>query len=628
MSIPEISLTLDSIEQLAWEDIISDSIARECSDYSSQFFEHAKGLEAAGNLEVSGFFVLLGAITSFHLKLDDSDQPFHPFFVIPTGRTASVDDLNDTHLAVLDLLVDDIADPELQARVSDLLWICRRDYRRAELAVNAYLAAAAVLEDPLHWPACMHRIERALQIGSLLGRNQAPRLRILETIEEILGRYNGEDPLFLSARLMELLLEQRHGDPNRYAALAEKAAQKAEQERHWHRARNYWQIAAQWHRRRNDESQARNAQINAAETHALEADEVLHRDPPDHGLAAIHLQGTITALRRIGGMGERVDEIHRAMLGHQQVSVASMQASEQSIDLSDAIEQARGRVRGKSAFEALVALVKMGGAPNVDKLRAEVQHQIDAHPLLYIFPARMLNAAGKTIGQRGARSPNDDENLEELLRAEMLRHAVLHREIFVAAGIEPDRQQIWQEHPLRPHDFFELASYSSFVPPGREWIYARGLYAGLQGDFLVATHLLFPQFEHSIRWILHERGVVVSRLNDQGIQDELDLNRLLYLPEMASIFGEDVVFDLKGLLVERFGANLRNTAAHGLIEHSGFYSAQSIYFWWLVLRLMLIPIIARQQAEASNAAPSASSAAAPPSQNGSGETNSHPEGTR
>jgi hypothetical protein len=50
------------------------------------------------------------------------------------------------------------------------------------------------------------------------------------------------------------------------------------------------------------------------------------------------------------------------------------------------------------------------------------------------------------------------------------------------------------------------------------------------------------------------------------------------------LLGEDLVFDLQGLLVERFGVNLRNRMAHGLMGHDEFAFPTVLYLWWLVLR--------------------------------------------
>ena len=116
------------------------------------------------------------------------------------------------------------------------------------------------------------------------------------------------------------------------------------------------------------------------------------------------------------------------------------------------------------------------------------------------------------------------------------------------------------------------------------------------GEYLTATHLLIPQVENSIRYLLEQRGVTVSRLDDQGIQDERPLNDLLYCTEVVEIFGEGVAFDLQGLLVERYGSNLRNRVAHGLISSDEFYSVEVPYFWWITLRLCCLPIIAQIKA--------------------------------
>ena len=140
-----------------------------------------------------------------------------------------------------------------------------------------------------------------------------------------------------------------------------------------------------------------------------------------------------------------------------------------------------------------------------------------------------------------------------------------------------------------------LVSNNPLVPPHREGFFARGLHAGLTGDFLVACHLLVPQVEHAIRFVLNERCVITTTMSSEGIQEERDLRQLLELPKLTELLGADLVFDLKGLLVDRFGANLRNLLAHGLLELGHFYSQQAVYLWWLALRMCCLPIIVQME---------------------------------
>ncbi|MEP7038430.1 MAG: DUF4209 domain-containing protein, partial [Acidobacteriota bacterium] len=121
---------------------------------------------------------------------------------------------------------------------------------------------------------------------------------------------------------------------------------------------------------------------------------------------------------------------------------------------------------------------------------------------------------------------------------------------------------------------------------------------------LTAIHFLIPQMEESIRYFLIRCGIVPSSFTDKGIQDEYNLNKLLkeekFTAKLNEIFGDDFVFDLRCVLVERFGANLRNDMAHGLIDHNSFYSHAAVYFWWLALRFYLLPILLNKEAEAES----------------------------
>lgn len=83
---------------------------------------------------------------------------------------------------------------------------------------------------------------------------------------------------------------------------------------------------------------------------------------------------------------------------------------------------------------------------------------------------------------------------------------------------------------------------------------------------------------------------------------------------LIQVLGEDLVFQLKGLLVHHHGANLRNEIAHGTLGvnefNSGFYGLQSIYLWWLALRLCLTCMLPADEGEKAEAATTGTETAA------------------
>jgi len=123
---------------------------------------------------------------------------------------------------------------------------------------------------------------------------------------------------------------------------------------------------------------------------------------------------------------------------------------------------------------------------------------------------------------------------------------------------------------------------------------------------MTSTHILIPQIENSVRYLLLKRGLITSGIDNKnnGIQKEKYLTSTLYpsqYPEITSIFDQDTLFNLQGLLVEHSGSNLRNIMAHGLISDNEFNSPIMSYLWWVTLRLCCLPIwIHQQKVENSN----------------------------
>src|ERR1700730_5973236 len=95
---------------------------------------------------------------------------------------------------------------------------------------------------------------------------------------------------------------------------------------------------------------------------------------------------------------------------------------------------------------------------------------------------------------------------------------------------------------------------------------------------------------HPGRCHLNAKGVVTSSINGDGIQQEFDLNRLLYMPEVDSLLGEDLCFALRVVMTERYGYNMRNEMAHGMLMPGFFFSEPAVYAWWLVFRIVAGPI--------------------------------------
>jgi hypothetical protein len=314
-------------------------------------------------------------------------------------------------------------------------------------------------------------------------------------------------------------------------------------------------------------------------------------------VAARHIQSTIEVLRRIPGTQSQQDQLHKKMLKYQQKAVDEMgSVSSGSIDLTEQIESSIALIKDKSLKEAIFTLALFTKPISRTGMAAFVGEMAEKSPLLALITNSIVDAKGKVIGKIGSQFDDSKEKADEAKEAEMFHWAHLEQNA-LAMVVEQTRRYLLIEHNPSIRDTLDIVRNNPFVPAGREYIFAQGLLSGLHGDFVTALHLLLPQVENSIRYVLGANGTITSGLNSEGIQEEFDLNRLLQMPETAQIFHEDLIFGLKGTLTSRAGGNFRNRLAHGLLDHEHFFTFDAVYIWWLILKICCIPSLDTQESQ-------------------------------
>lgn len=242
-------------------------------------------------------------------------------------------------------------------------------------------------------------------------------------------------------------------------------------------------------------------------------------------------------------------------------------------------------VSGRDFENALLRLAHIADPTNVAHLIEAERASSEESIWDKLFGANRLDRDGKVADIMPALGFAGEDPDQVAFRKKLVQWAeIFVWRLAVESRIEPARRVISSEHSIRWSDLAFLLTNNPFVRPGREGIYFQGIQAGFFGDWLMAMHYLIPQLEESLRFVLQQHGVITSTLK-QGIQTERDMNDLLWEKKAEEIFGEDVLFDLRGILIERFGCNMRNEMAHGLMSEGAFYRVESVYLWWLVIRL-------------------------------------------
>ncbi|VFR87930.1 hypothetical protein RAN3_3601 [plant metagenome] len=588
MSLDWTRINQDALNSIDLDGLVSHVDRFDCTTFGSEVsrLEREEGRWSPEQRECLRF---IGAVLMMMLRPDEPAEPYGPMIVMDGRRSAIPADFDKQGLLGIEAWALSLRDPELRARFLDVLWVQARSFPSAKGAVDAYITSALRLEHPQEWTSGHKRVERALRLAASLGKGGADlRQSVLAEAEAMLHRYRGTDPLYLTMRLIRLLLEFKHGNAKQFSEYAMVAATTAEAAQDFWRAKDYYQLVAECRRAADDTDGEAAALRCSAECLVKEAE--LARTQPGRGAmaAASILSDAVEAMRQAPDGRERAAELHDQLIRLQKDSVAELKAFSTSMDTSKLVQRALSAVRDKPLKDSVFALCMMAQPPSIGKLKRDVHEEARVAVLGSLMPSQVLNSRGQVVAIAPGLEADGDDIKQDGLRWRMFRRARGLRSLTVQAMINPARTEIYGAHSPDRQDIAALIQYSPWVSAGHAESVMRALVAGFQGDMIVAGHLVPPQLEAMVRHVVESQGATTSKLEPGGVQPERSLGPLLETPEALHAFGEDGVFELQDLFTEQLGTNLRNEVAHGLLDDSGLFDTDVFYAWWLLLRFCVV----------------------------------------
>jgi hypothetical protein len=590
-----------------WLEVIEETKVKQCKAYYEAFKVKKSQYRDSGDSTGEHVFNFLSKLSSSSVNpLDLEDTTFIEKFI------KDIFDINEIFIA--QELINQIQDAEFRARIADILWLYKEDSDRsrpikmAEEAVEAYLKSAIQLENVNDWMDSTLRIRRASQLARIVDgkKSYVQAGKIIAHVDGVISRHESQGNKFLTGSSMKILQEEKIFDKKvlkaimvlpdaalKYASIAGQKAISKEPFETYHEAYchqiAYHKIESIWYKIAVHQEDERNARLKEADVEIWYAHQaIIEGEPQAYGVASDRLKSAIAKIKKIEDKfgkhedtSNKMEDLHKILLKYQQKSFD--QRVEFPFDISDLEMQNRAQalVRSMSfekALRSLALIFFQGLIPSISDLEKEANSS-SANSLSRLVSTAFVDSEGKTkaitIG---------DINSQD----EMFRIADFYHMWYGSNFILPACEQIKSEHSIQVEDFLWITENNPFIPDDRQGIYSRGLLAALQGDLVIAAHLLIPQLENSLRHILKRQGFISSHLTSDSIQDEYTLNKVLELSELGQLLHQDVIFTLRSLLCERKGANIRNELCHGLLNHDQLCTGQIRYLSWLTLHLCFI----------------------------------------
>lgn len=575
-----------------------------CEYYTDHFGKAAAEAEKKGTISAAQTYRFLQQVTGLNPTFDNPQEPYGPSFRGNGRRSLIPSDLTKDDLVAIRQALKATHNPALRARLLDLLWTLEKDHVACGEAVESYIASAQLLNTEENWVLAGTQYQRALQLAAKLGRTKDLYSKAIQSLRAAIKTAFGESPNAKTElrchRFLKLLEQFDRGDFSEFAQIAFAMAENAAKRGDFYDARHYWEIEADFHKRMKNQDSEKAARLKGAESLVFEAEKRINEDPKGALVATTFLADGIEALRRAGAAQERIQELRQRLVEYQFQSTGEMGSYSTEVDISKVVDAAQEHVKNRPWQEALFRFALGRPLTNITSIRESVLKSVKEHPLTHLVSRSIVDEKGRTTKIRGSLLNLTGDELEKEIEAEMFWHcSQFVWPIRVSGFIEPARLQILNDHHPTLMDLAGIVYNNPFVPPEHEGIFLRGIHAGFHGDFLVSSHLLVPQIENSIRFLLETNGVDVSNLLSDGTQPVKILGPLFDMPETKQLLGESLWFELRGLLIEKTGNDFRNMVAHGFVSEAECYSVPAITIWWLVVRLCAIPVYKRLQQEES-----------------------------
>ena len=548
--------------------------------------------ERSGDVRAANAYRLLAAVTQMHFKPNDQAEPYGPMFVMDGRRSVIPSDFRGAQSEVFAAVAPGVVNPGLRALLADIAWLNdRKQAAMGHLAISAFCSAIqAVIEGKgeLYFENAKATsrngtdlLRRACQIAHATGWKEPEAGTLKSLIASLSERAFEETDARSFLRIGDLNADYRITDPKTMAERTEILAQSEGLDPDTERS--LWELAARSHRQCGCDADSNRCLKCAAECYVRLADGATGM------VASSCLMDAIKAMRNIPGTKTRRIELEHKLREVQATILDEMTTVSTEIDISEVIDHARKVVGDMTLAQALLAFAKLARSPAPEKLREEALAQCEKNPLSSIFSTSIFDDEGKLV----ARSPalvDGDEN-DAALRHVIMRNESFRRQVAVVA-IDRARPVIMAEHPLEARDLLPLAEYSPFVPPGYGDIFALGFARLFGGDYISALHILVPQLENSLRYVLKQAAIDTSSMQSDMTQENRTLSVMLGKDRAAleKIFGTAITFEIENLFDFDGGPSLRHQLAHGLISAAACDSHDAIYACWFIFRLCCLPL--------------------------------------
>lgn len=282
-------------------------------------------------------------------------------------------------------------------------------------------------------------------------------------------------------------------------------------------------------------------------------------DKIDNNMQAVAILRDALILARENGLDEK--ELKRKLCLRQSGIVNNMQSFDMKLNFDLKKSDIEEMLRGKNVKEALDTVINIIYA---------VAEQECEEPLVFgITGIEVIDDDGLTV---------DKTTGEEYFKYMTFENSA----VLIGHCLDIFLEVLNGNYSYDENDLVHFFQDKEFIETERIGIFTCAYNLAFHKRYYESTYLLALQAEYVIRNIARLIGVDVINCDNNGINEFKLLSTLLEERIVIESIGANYLYAFKVLLCERYGANFRNLAAHGLLENKE--TLLMAYFCFLFLK--------------------------------------------
>lgn len=545
----------------------------------------AKELEKIVDLDSFGSENFLHDIILERWVYKPEDIPF-TFAKDIWKRSIKIEDNKKLLKEILEYPIADIN----RAKINDFLWVVEKDFSAAKAAEACYRLH---LENTEGFDYSFMAINRLVFLSKKLSSKDIDETIREKLITKVLNQYNNEDHgkiLYLIKTAMDEKV-----DVDYLVQYTEKILNTYDDQCFdFYIIGEFCNILEELYCRKNKwpkkkcVSEPKLIEIRRRKAQAiLMAEQTFNKPDTGNLMRSVQmLKDVVNILKTITGTEDerknilrRIDEIEKKVISEMPVFSAKK-------DNSEAVKQLIRQLEVLDKEEAICYFALFIPVPERSKVEEYVTKSADgALGFGGLFPIGILGKDGKSIAKSKPVKKSGDEIDPAAFQNSVERNTAEFMGYFSQSMIGNTLNYIRSKFEVEEKDIRMIIENSIAVSEDRREAYVKGIMAGFSGDFLTALYILVPQVENSVRNLAIECDEPVYNLNEDGIEELKTMHAVLELDGVKEHLDEDFLLALKTIFCSKFGFNMRNDIAHGLLSDKQFQSYQALYTWWFVFKM-------------------------------------------